>query len=597
MGDTKSHEAVFKSSIKPILNAVLPGRDRDSIFFEVGNFLTDVSQFRDPLAYFSAKFAIYKKSMPFFRGLANLDDYLDDLMGTKAKPWGYLSQWFEQIVFCIMVEKFRKEGVSPDEIKDIFFPRPGNKIYFTQYFPHEHLDFPPWPLGDAMGDRSKSMESIHICQRASNGTHIGSRKNLKYLEFQIVFISDLLTLIENDWSRLIEDRDSTQNTKKLHAILMQFGHACHVIEDFYFHSNFVEIAWLKILHEKHSEPSERDYWVWIYENVFSNYREKRIFYRRLHAPVSIKGNNINTALSTEVYTGGFGDKDIFHTFYDLLLGLPPNVREILEILRGVGYPFWLLEYIIYEEKREELRKGEDSKVNEIVIKHQKQLKNNEIQKGARLASFANKLHPFSVEAIRKACDLDKKLGESYSLIRPGKRYGVGGFLLKLAQMLQQEHHDSEIKRNELDRKHVVFDSSFFNGATAEIIGSHSLLAKDSAHKQPLYDEAMTSACFVSAYFVKLMLHQVYSNPNKKRMDWLHVLRHFICHPEEARNLWYKRAFLGERSKNECMMKYLNPNNKRDKTEITNRMKQEMKMKLELAYFRMEEEADSRWQNR
>jgi hypothetical protein len=611
MGDTKSHEEVYKLAVRPLLSSVLPRGNNDAIFFELGNFLTDVSQFRDPFAFFCAKSAAWKAKkgnifiMNIFMKMAGAHNYLDELLGTPQNPWGYLAQWFEQMMFAAVVEHFRKLGVAPEELQEIFFPRQGSQKYFTQYFPHEHLDFPPWPFGDAYGDRTKSTIARHICQ--GSASHGGSqpRKLLKYLEEQIVFISELLTGIEKDWSGLVRDRNAGRNTapdpKQLHKILIQFGHACHVVEDFYFHSNFIDLAWLNLLRGKRSEPGEADFWVWFHENGFPDYRQRRVFFRRLRAPLAGQKKNelsrTDSELSKEVLTGGFGDKDVFHTFYDLLEGLPQEFTNIIQLCRQYSKPFWLLEYITIESKRRELVSGGDKKCNEVLKKHRQQLDQGEIEAVVTAAAnpAVNKLHPLSAAAIKKACELDKKLGDRYPSPAGVAKSGVGGFLIVLSSMMQKEHDASEQVSAGLDKNRKVFDIPTSNGASAETIGSHSLLAKDSLRKKPLHDEALSTARFVSAYIVKLMLHQVYQNPDKKVLDWQHILHHFICHPDEAQNAWYKRAILAEAARNECQKKYLDPQVERDKAELTSRLKQEMRIMLELAYFRIEQQAEDQWQ--
>src|SRR5262245_16791035 len=119
MGDTATHDEIYHSSVKSVLSPALPGKDGDAIFFEVGNYLTDVSQLRDPFAHFLGKIAIWKeqkRKWPRWQWLrewllyaTNADQYLDDLMGTGEKPYeGCLANWFKEFIFAVALEKFRE---------------------------------------------------------------------------------------------------------------------------------------------------------------------------------------------------------------------------------------------------------------------------------------------------------------------------------------------------------------------------------------------------------------------------------------------------------------------------------------------------------
>jgi hypothetical protein len=52
-------------------------------------------------------------------------------------------RFLRNVSFFIGCEWFRR---SPYNISSVHF-REIFDDYFTQYFPHEHLDFPPWPHG------------------------------------------------------------------------------------------------------------------------------------------------------------------------------------------------------------------------------------------------------------------------------------------------------------------------------------------------------------------------------------------------------------------------------------------------------------------
>src|SRR5690349_16978318 len=168
MGDVQTHAEIARSVV-PLLNTP------EAPIFEIGNWLTDVSQFRDPFAHIGGKPRIYLEMLNHFAGIprfANLgdvflgmDNYLDELCGVApdgraigvrpgADPAqdrpddGMLARWFRAILVLITCNPQRlaplklQPGLSTfskAELKAVFDAR------FTQYFPHEHVDFPPFP--------------------------------------------------------------------------------------------------------------------------------------------------------------------------------------------------------------------------------------------------------------------------------------------------------------------------------------------------------------------------------------------------------------------------------------------------------------------
>jgi hypothetical protein len=75
-----------------------------------------------------------------------------------------------------------------------------------------------------------------------------------------------------------------------------------------------------------------------------------------------------------------------------------------------------------------------------------------------------------------------------------------------------------------------------NGASAEAVGSHSLMAKDSPAKEPLRPEAVRVATRAAVYVGQKMGERVgapSSDAGSAALDWLQLLQHFVAHPEEA----------------------------------------------------------------
>ena len=124
----------------------------DYIFFELGNFLTDVSQLRDPPSWMAARKKVWDKAREkhyawTLKNIADLDEYLPELLGTPGVH-GKLPQFLREMAYLIGCEKFVNapgSSMTAKEYDRIYrkIDKEPNYKGFTQYWPHEHLDFPP----------------------------------------------------------------------------------------------------------------------------------------------------------------------------------------------------------------------------------------------------------------------------------------------------------------------------------------------------------------------------------------------------------------------------------------------------------------------
>lgn len=785
MGDIKTHAAIAEKIMRE-LKASRPSENY--MFFELGNFLTDVSQFRDPAAHISGKSTIWREGRAkhwfLTLKLAEIDDYVDELMGVPGTH-GRLAEWWKEIWFAVGLEKFRKLGIRAEDYEDIF------QSAFTQYWPHEHLDFPPWPYRSVLGIRDPSDVDAHDCDKppgepnpapasescgmsvggesgirfvvkdksgdlvpgvefeillpdntrtklatdnqgiiditelphgrctlacstqdldleqalapvsmldlrsaelprgkaegapveppkqrrlrlvnvtshkvkrgesiasiaATNGmtwqrlaffnwgttdrskinaalkekvgctkrtadgqnyifddadepgivyiprawwladlttgqTHTivtervdslpigtlspasdrddssesvsppvpGKRKVLLYLEEQIVYLAELLTNVELEWSRLVRLSNSDNNRRERNRVLARFGHASHTIEDYFFHSNFVEIAWSR---EDDALRESED-----------NERTRRICYRRRRAPAEDKDEGVLSNSyafdSRSIITGSFGSEDVFHTLMDALESNTRNFDALPEQLSGP------LKSIASHGLRERLRK--DEKRLPFLRRYREIAEDADTWIDA--AVTAKKIHPKSGEALKRAFKIDNELFEEYKrwiFEVPETIRGPFAFFLEMVVQADEAHERSEARSFYLDQRnrgegHLQESmrtgyAPTDNGASAENVGCHSLLAKDSHLKLPLRREAMRIATMVTCYIARLMVRRVEASriagsrfnaeakDDHKRgaqttvnrqgaIDWLHVLQHFLCHPDQAEHDWHIAA--------------------------------------------------------
>jgi hypothetical protein len=591
MGDVSTHGEI-DAKVIDIVQSHIPEADAQCV--ELGNWMTDFSQFRDPTAFMSGKLAVWDAQrhglglIPLALSvIANLDAYLDDLMGKPGQD-GAMAKWAKQVARAVTLHNFvDKKGMDADEVDRLF------EKYFTQYYPHEHLDFPPWPWGTIIGDRTPTSVGKHNCDPTQDES--GKRWIFQYTDEQLEYVSDRLTAVQEKWRHWEETHSEGDSRESLHEILCEYGHGSHAVEDFFFHSNFIEMAWRSQRGELPSNNQE--------------IRHKRRFYRRLRAPLGTGGGadlDKTSSLAADItYTGYFGSKDVFHTFADGVkgiiakMGTNPAIAAVMGPLRqipdddedtdGSG-----------GEKHGFSNKDDRAKMLE---DYRKDYRNGTIGVLLDAEAAAGKLHAKVVEAAKQAMKIDDDL----ALARRGmgvKDMGVLGLVLEIGAMAETEHKNSDKRSKELDDQNTLSDDRSDNGASAENIGSHSLMSKDSVRKEPLRVQAVNVASMAAKYVARAMLEVVYpsvaltgarfhsdtSSGDRNTvdeaggLDWLHLLRHFICHPQECEENWCDAALDSEEAPNYHVPKYLERDETERRAEEPHREALEQKYKDGETYF-------------
>jgi hypothetical protein len=571
VGSAKSHSEIAIDVTRTLareLSGAGMHAEEDLQFIELGNWLTDVSQARDPFAHISAKQRLLEKARsevpwilqimkdPILR-LWRAPATFDALLGTPAARHGALAAYLEQIIVAVTALRFKT--LSDADLDEAF--RTG----FSQYFPHEHLDFPPpspprFRLDDPVGDRS---------------VDAGARVP-KYLRRQMAYLVESFAELEGDW---IAAR--RQTAKQRRQILLRYGHISHTFEDFFFHSNFLEIAqyhrvaalreaWRKAGDARaqapplpdgfpgvgHPDPSVR----WFMEHCLKHdHREvdsprtRRVLFRRLRVPRA-DGRALSRLDSGDghdvVFTGGFASNDIFHTLYGILTGLEHDLSAELPPLlpsrtakEALASPIVLLDFILREARRKTLK--ERATLDAVVRTHREQLASPAHE--ALLRAATSVVRPRAAAAIRAAYRLDREIVRKHGV-------GPGELLLHVANLLQAEHEASAAASATLDETTRYFDKQVgqvlvdavpasADGASAEEVGSHSLLAKDSPESGPLREEAMVLARFAAAFMAQVMARRVRAAApgDGKVVDWRRLVEHFIGYPTAAGAGWEREV--------------------------------------------------------
>jgi hypothetical protein len=557
VGDLSTHKAIFQTVALPVLLG-LGLTNSQAQCFELGNWLRDVSQFRDPYAFQLKKIDIYRtKVIVTLRGEVVSHPWvalLDEIFGPNLQydkdasiVTGALGEWFRNIILASGLASF---GLS---IPEADFARLFSQ-YFTQYYPHEHLDFPPTGDPKLLGDWS----------RVSEHTQGGGpkRRVLFYLEEFIDYIATQLLQAEVDLGYLLSfGRPSRTNkispvewNKAVQNSLIALGKASHAIEDYYFHSNFSELAFLPEhvgLPTYYNLPQAR------------RLREpyKRIMFRRTRAPRLAMDKDGNSAFDTSgseyakhIFTGMFGGDDVLYTFGDAFESFASWAAQADRELQKHGVQFkdlfdsTLFKYLLDPNLRKKLVKtdggivvSDQDKIDEVNDQHIRELKEERlVDKANKVATVAG-LSPLFTASIRRANQVDLVIAIK-AAGRVLQNFSIGKVLLFLVSNVEAAEQNSSRVAETLNKApRDLYYLASNNPDTAENIGSHTLMAKDSERKLPLRAETDDFARFAVGIVMKTLARQVaMPAPPKKRVDWGELLRRLLCHPAQAPNDWAKK---------------------------------------------------------
>lgn len=565
MGHIKAHAEISLHVISQ-LEAILPGVN--FVYLELGNFMTDIAQFRDPYAFMKAKGRIWNtatvdgglRALAVKLGVGSVRPWMDDLMGQarKGRRYGALSDFFEQIALFFTHEFFANDSpitlkfllAAPQAGKLIIKPLPPAEVdrvfkwAFTQYYPHEHVDFPP------EGEGRKHRE---------NGLfRPSSRDVINYLEEHLQYVSEELSKIEYEW---VLKRNLPVTDPARCDLQVRFGHILHAVEDFYFHSNTVEVRqWHKLLKlYPQRRPDEKyDDYQFLVSNILQGTRHQtqsaevktrlaRRLARRLRYPIFVRGTEGDPKASVGatklIYTGGFGETDMYHTMHGALHAL----EEVLELSDQGGTDtgqrirssdLVLIKTLFNEQERRDM--VEDEQYKEFKVQeHIFQLTGGMYRQWIQQMRVEGKITPRAESALNSAFQVDKILEDKYPGIGGKSIPGVGGFLINFLSLLQAEVNISHQKAKELDAKpESVYEAATVNGASEETIGTHSLMAKDGGDKEPLRGEAIALAKFASAAIAVLLVQRIQNESDpEKGLDWDTLIRHFVRFPPDQVNCW------------------------------------------------------------
>ena len=395
------------------------------------------------------------------------------------------------------------------------------------------------------------------------GTGQQSRRVLAYLDAFIEYIGASLLQTEITLKHLrghppgarASNRQRDEWKGELQNALVHWGRVSHAVEDFYFHSNFVEFAFLRQIVGSGADSLALSGYSALPTVSQMAELHKRKLYRRARAPHLDRdagGKSILSARMSEmakfVFTGMFDKDDVLYSFSDGLEGIATyfeasqdtNDRLLpAQAARLKDLDSALLSHIFDPKKRRTLVKLDGEKVvtNEKAIdsvneQHLAELRADKLARNAAAYGGANSLFATS---IHKASQIDLV----QAIESPLKGFSMGMILLTLASNVEAAERNAQKvaqAMNDAPRDEYYLASN--NSNTEESVGTHTLMAKDSKRKTPLRDEADQYARFAVAMVTDLMATQVTQEQSSTQtIDWADLVRRLLCHPAQAPDDW------------------------------------------------------------
>jgi hypothetical protein len=146
------------------------------------------------------------------------------------------------------------------------------------------------------------------------------------------------------------------------------------------------------------------------------------------------------------------------------------------------------------------------------------------------------LNPSGRQSLLAAFEIDRK-----AEALPTEAPGCGGFLMRFATELQLLLDTGDAATEALNKRPgSIHGQASDNGAFNEIVGSHSLMSKDTLASVPFFSDARVLASVASSSIFTIMLQQVAAPVADRRLAWEEVLHHLIRFPP-SNGGWERRA--------------------------------------------------------
>jgi len=470
-------------------------------------------------------------------------------------------------------EKGKEQKIEYRVFSEIF------KQHYTQYYPHEHFDRPQSELTLPEHTKKKLYSDSLYADEIVTDKYI-----YKYMEDYIKVIVGQLHELDKNWAKpfLSVKPPINESNIEWHLGLSNFGRSLHLIEDFFAHSNFAEVANMgkssvevrklfynesllkKALSGKEIDGHE--------QKQIDNSIEAVIKVRKRLKKYSIVADSLYDQKSPleddeSIVTSIFDTKDSIVAILEAIIDLfrkkidnfekkhtddPDNflsdlVQKIFDDL--FEHEIKVVESITGLFSKSDLEIKSDKLRTYLII--QKQEKLSEIKNGNEplkedlgiiitelfeaLIVFRKILLVFIYLAnlIKERTEqIEKWMAKGMPIRETIYKWAKEFFLEELEKYLVKKMLKSTI--TELDDNYdplkVIFDKLGKNR-----IGTHSLLAKD-LPQEPLYTEMFNCAKTVHWFVVDAMCRwsdeKYKNNENTPWIDWEHLIFYFLRHPKK-----------------------------------------------------------------
>ena len=560
MGDIASHGRIAAHVVEQLRKVAstttIPTTDYS--FLELGNFITDVEQLRDPVAFHKARELVRdeaKRAAGVGGFLVEIDRWANEMFGVKGEKvtgprHGAVPEFLSEVARAFTHHVFDPDGLTAQIAKAPFAgaaasflplhpidPAEVDRVLaarFDQYWPHDHVDFPPM----RNGPRHRREQ---LFKPRSSGL-------ITFIEAYLQLLSEELSKLELEWVQTLQTAVTDQSRRDF---LVRLGNLLHAVEDFFFHSNVAEVRQFQLLRRRFrdADPATPEGRAELFEHGLegtafdrTSVRLRRILFRRLRYPVFVSdgaspdGFELSRRTSEDgtglLFTGGFYSTDVYHT-----LGGALEAIEDLTGIFGADDPtksHLVLVRLTFNEAARRALRFDQKGVEAAWEEHAKQLLADEYPKAIAALRQKGTLSNRAAERMTAAFQMDRSQ-EEFSAFLPGP----GGFMINLLVQLQNERTDADLLAGSLDgdRDSMTGEGSV-NGVSAENVGTHTLLSKDSRSKQPFLEDAVALAKHASASVATMLIRRLESGaPTVQGVDWDAVLRFFVRFPEFPSGRW------------------------------------------------------------
>jgi hypothetical protein len=548
MGDIGTHAEISRFVIDQARKALPDGAipATDYAFLELGNFLTDVSQFRDPPAYHRAR-ELARSEAGFGGMVLGSDEWVTDIFGKKSPdPHGALPKMLQLLMSATTHMVFDDDalptflgsaigkvtqsgpsillehGIAAQDVDQVL------QTSYTQYFPHEHLDSIPLPPGQVASLRARPEFAV------------GPRNLLDYLERDLLYLSEQLSSLEARW-RAAEANGGIRPADR-QSNLVKLGHILHAVEDYFFHSNLPEAhVWAaayagELQNAPNREPSRADLLSSSLRRTRLGPMSPRLFRllnRRLRFPVYTAPDKLSTTESEDaaalIFTGGFGQTDVWHTLGGALEALEDQLDRVNQVAPQYDprkTSLVLFKMLLSRSARAEMVAGKTLEAQRKL--HLEQLLGRQYHKKIDEIAQTKLVCDHTAKALLAAFDLDFSMSKKHDgMLAPFP--GPGAVLITMMDAMEKEREKSAAAETKLDDEASSIESrSTDNGCSAENIGTHTLMSKDTTSKEPLRAEAVALAKHASASIaVRFLSSVIRPAPVSEGEDWDAALQFFV----------------------------------------------------------------------